>query len=180
MSYLIIKGWAFIIIGAVLIGIGGVTTTLGWNYLSTKSKIVDILRAVRHEIEINETYLKDPLFVSNDESLLASRRLYPRFKSSSLTVLLTSGQFNASRKTDRGLLRATADYESSVLDINARLDVSDNLVILKAKPDVVLEHRKLVRESSALKGMISQQNALKEFIAENYPSVKAKHFLDKP
>lgn len=124
-----------------------------------------------------ETYLKDPLFTSTDPNVLGSRRLYPRFKTSSSNSLLSSGLLDASRDLDRELLRATADYEASLQDINARLDVSDNMVVVRAETDAVVQHRAKVRDSSALKGMVAIQSSLHNLLRSSYRSAIPTDFV---
>jgi hypothetical protein len=178
MLHLLYKGWLLILLGAMLIGIGGVTTTLGWSILSTRSRMKSLLIGVYREIEINEALLKDPLFKSMDPNLLGSRRLYPRFKTSGVNALLTSGFFSASRESERNILRAIVNYESIVLDINSRLGVSDNLVVLRADSKTVEEHRNVVRESKAMSDFINQQQKLKELIQKKYRFAASECFLD--
>lgn len=179
MDRLLITGWLFVMIGAVAIGVGGVLTTLGWNRLSRRSQMKSLIAAIAREWEINDTLLKnDPLFTATDDETLGSHRLYPRFKVSALNNALTSGLFSSSATKDQTLLRAIADYETVISDVNSRLDVSDNFVISTQDSAAISKHRSHVLQSPGFKGLLDQHQAMKDLLERNYSWVLIEKFLD--
>ena len=177
MYHILLKGWLLIVVGAATIGIGGVLTSLGWNCLSDRARMQDLVRAVAREVEINEVLWLDPLFCSEVPDVLQSRGLYPRFRSSAANAVLVSGLFGEGREPDRTFLRCVAAYGTSIQDCNARLEASEQLVILKEKPASVEKHRRILRASAGFALLKQQHNAMAATLRKAYPTLVPKPFL---
>jgi hypothetical protein len=179
MEHLLVRGWLLVIVGAAVIGVGGVLTTLGWNKLSSRSQMMNLLMAIAHEWEINNTLLyMEPLFNSDDDAILMSRCLYPRFKRSAMNNALTSGLFHPSVDDAKRFLRTIADYETVVADVNARLDVSDNLATTSENVVKIGEHRRHLQTSRGFTDFKKQHQKLYELLKTNYPLALKDAFLD--
>ena len=179
MDSLFLRGWVFIVVGAVIIGIGGVLTTLGWTRLNESTQMRNLIYSVAREWEINNTILfKDPLFNSTDEKVIGSRMLNKRLKNSALNNVLTSGLFNSNIKKDRTFLRQVADYEDIIKDFNSRLSVTDNFVLATSDPEKIIEHRKNIVTSVGFKGFIDEHTRMKTILDTNYPWAKDATFLN--
>jgi hypothetical protein len=177
---LLLKGWVLILVGAFFIALGGVLTTLGWQRLGDRSQKRSLIAAVTRELEINDTLLANPVFTSDDQAVLKSALLYPRFRSSATNNILTSGLFDPTLADDRVFVRAVADYQESANDTNSRLNVSDNYIVATWGTDksAVASHRKQVRESNGLTGFIAQSKLLNQLLTKQYPWVASEKFLN--
>lgn len=179
MDSLLVRGWVFIVIGAITIGIGGVLTTLGWTRLNESNQMRNLIYSVAREWEINNTILfKDPLFNSADEKVLGSHMLNKRLKNSALNNVLTSGLFISTVKKDRTFLRQVADYEDIIKDFNSRLSMTDNFVLATLDPGKIMEHRKIIVTSIGFKEFIDEHMKMKTILNTNYPWAKDATFLN--
>nr|WP_298716403.1 hypothetical protein [uncultured Steroidobacter sp.] len=179
MKHLLMQGWLFVAIGAALIAVGGAFTTFGWNKLNLRSQLEAIVSGVAREWEINDTLLhKEPLFVSNEPDVLGSFGLYPRFKSSAIDSALSSGLFNPSNADEREFLRALADYETTIADVNARLTVSDNLALSTRDRAVVADHRVYVKGSRGFAAFGAEHQKLKGILEKQHRWALEKKFLN--
>lgn len=178
MDHLFIRGSMFVLIGAIVLAVGGVMTTLGWNILSERSQIRNLISAVARQWEINNKLLTaDPLFNGSDEEVLKSHRLYPRFYTNATDAVLASGLFNPKDKADREFLRMIADYQSTINDVNSRLGVSDGFVTSTRDLNDILAHRRLVLESAGFQGLLLKHTATGKFLKTYYGWADAQ-FLD--
>jgi hypothetical protein len=177
---LITQGWVLVMIGAMSIAVGGTLTTLGWKKLDSYSRQKAVISGVAREWEINDTLLhKDALFISTDATVLGSHLLYPRFKSSALDVAVSSGLFRPSQAMERQALRVFADYETTIADINARLNVSDSFALSTQDQTAIAAHRAKVKSSAGLAGFSKEHAKLKEFLERNYGWSLKERFLDQ-
>lgn len=179
MKYLFVQGWSFVLLGAVLVAVGGVLATLGWDKLSLRSRFEAVVSGVAREWEINDVLVrKDPLFASEDPNVLGSFRLYPRFHSSAVDSALGSGLFRPSNPDERAFLRALADYETVIADVNARLSVSDNFVLSTRDMGAIADHRVQVKSSPGFAGFVAQHRKLRAALEAEYAWALTTKFLD--
>lgn len=179
MKHLLVQGWLFVAIGAASIAVGGALTTLGWNKLNLRSRLEAIVSGVAREWEINDTLLsKEPLFISSEPNVLGSFGLYPRFKSSAVDAALSSGLFNPYNAHERDFLRALADYETTVADVNARLTVSDNFVLSTRDRMAIADHRVHVKGSRGFAAFGAEHQKLKDILEKQHKWVLEKRFLN--
>lgn len=168
MDQLLIRGWLFVIVGALAIGGGGVLATLGWNTLNRRSEVRGLVTAIAREWKINDILLRDPLFTPTRGDILGSKRLYPRFKTSALNNALASGLLSATDPKGQALLTAVADYETSIADTNARLDVSDNFVLSTPDTKAIVEHRRQIVQSPGFTGFLGQHEKVKNLLLKDH------------
>lgn len=161
MTNLLVQGWALIVGGAVILGVGGTLTTLGWNVLNQRSQKLALLNAVVLECQFNEKLLTgEKLFNGRDEEHMASHRLYPRFRFSALRSALASGFFVTGHGIDSAAYTTMIDYDLAIEDVNAKLDVSDKLVTSTADKNVIQEHRKMVLSSDGFTTFVSHHRKM--------------------
>ncbi len=101
-----VKGWLWIISGVLLIGIGGVFSTWGWDNINKKGRRNALLFSLAREWTINQAYLltKPLAFRSEDKQVGEKHNPYPRFETVVLQSVLTSD--------------VIADRELTLLSIN--------------------------------------------------------------
>ncbi len=77
--------------------------------------------------------------------------------------------FHLSEDDARQFLRAIAEYEMTVADVNARLDVSDNLATTEKNTAVIGAHRRTVQTSTGFKSFKERHQKLYNFLEMKYP-----------
>lgn len=173
-----VPGRLLIVVGALLLAGAGVLTTSGWNALQETSRMRALVAGVAVEWEINDTkILKDALFNPRDSVDLMSYGLYPRFKTSAIDAILSSGLFDAREASDMTLMMGIIDYQTSIEDINARLDVSDQFALSTLNRHAVAQHRRLVLDSVGFKSFIQVHRTvgilLRNYLSQNRKTVLA-------
>ena len=172
------RGWLLVLVGGLLLAVGGILTTLGWNTLRERSQMRTLISAVAREWEINNNLLTaEPLFTGSDDAALSSHRLYPRLYTNATAGVLASGLFNPAKQRDRLLLRAVADYQESVRDVNSRLSVSDGFVTSTQDLGKIRDHRRHVLQSPGFKGLLRQHARIGDLLKAEYKWAEQR-FLD--
>lgn len=165
----VMRGWLLILGGALLLAVGGILTTLGWNRLKERSQMRTLISAVAREWQLNNKLLtSDPLFTGSDDAALGSHRLYPRLYTTASAGVLASGLFNPEDQRDRKLLRAIADYQEGLRDVNGRLSVSDGFVTSTQDAGKIQAHRRHVLESAGFKGLLLQHPQIGGLLKAQY------------
>src|SRR4030042_3073056 len=166
MEQVMLRGWIYVTIGVIAIGLGGGFSTLGWNTINKYSQMKALIIGAAREWEINETILKDKLFNKDDKEALASFKLYPRFKSNALNNILSSGIFSSQDSKNCSLLKIVADYEYAIADTNSRLTVSDNFRISTVDNEAIKKHREHVIDSPGFKSFLQTHLFFKRMLSE--------------
>ena len=68
----------WIIFGTVLIAVGGVLATYGWNAKTEEAQKSAMVRSVAAELLVNIAVVKDPMFTETDEKKLSLFVMFPR------------------------------------------------------------------------------------------------------
>ncbi|MFH2048144.1 MAG: hypothetical protein ABIJ12_01765 [bacterium] len=91
-----IRGWLFIVLGVVLIGIGGVCSTFGWDYINKNGRKLNILISLAREWTINQSHFNSkPLtFTSTSDNIGVKHNAYPRFQTIAFQNVVTSDIIN--------------------------------------------------------------------------------------
>ena len=142
------SGWPLILCGVVLVGLGGLGTTLGWSNVAKQRQARSLLLAVQQEWSWNDSTLNtNPLFIDNQDSILRKYELYPRLREGALSNVLASGLF-ANRSADfQRLLHEVVEYQGEVRYLNRLFDLSDNYVVQIRSQDSIASHHRYVQKS---------------------------------
>lgn len=114
MSYLT-NGCICLILGPLLIGFGGLLTTLGWNEISNYSNRKTLITNAKRELEQNQKYLMDMKNSFEQISKLDKTYLLPTFHYNAIQAIQISPLFS---KKDDNLLSATSSYLYNVNPVN--------------------------------------------------------------
>jgi len=174
-----LKCWLLIVGGGLFITIGGICATNGWNLLDRHKQKKTLIVGITHEWEINEKLRNDPLFMASEDAVLKSWLLYPRFKRSALNSVLTSGLFNSKIPRERSILIATANYETTIADVNSRLESSDNFVLSTSDKEAIKKHRLNIPKSEGFQSFVEKHKLFYELIERDYKWALASKFLDQ-
>jgi hypothetical protein len=168
-----------ILAGALSIAVGGVLTTMGWDRLSLRTQLRNQIMGIFREWEINDSILKrNPLFDAKNEGALGSYLLYPRLRTTALNNALASGGLSSASKVERMLLRALADYQEAISDVNQRLSMNDTAMLSIRERAAILDLRKHVLGSRAFNSFMEEHGKMREVLQNNYPWATSAKFLD--
>ncbi|MDI6808023.1 MAG: hypothetical protein QME66_03455 [Candidatus Eisenbacteria bacterium] len=172
---------AYIVLGTVVIAIGGIVATLGWNLRSTQNtrkmlaeaRIAEIktrrqalLSAVVAEVGHNEKTSADPRFTELDDAKLIHFTVYQRFRADALSGVLASGLFLL--EDDREFFEAATDLYERIKDFDRRLDTTEDEI--RRAPETAQMWRIKLRDSSQFAGLKERLGNMRRLVATNYGS----------
>ncbi len=120
---LMVAGWAYILLGAILIGVGGVFGTLGWNKIQTASEKREILAAVKRECESNLITINQAVEIASSDGSNGWNFPSSSYKSSRLSFALSSGKLVFDSQKRKELYNAMKKCEESIANFNASLRI---------------------------------------------------------
>jgi len=179
MEYLI-KGWFFVIVGVILIGVGGVISTWGWDNINKKGQRDTLVFALAREFFINNVYLlTSPLRLKLDaKDIGAKHDAYPRFEISAVNTVLTS-----SLLTDRDLNLLLINYGQFAKICNNAFSLLDEQLIrtgITAEKRTE-EYKRILNEFQPLHRFRGFHEDIRQILIKRYPNQfnKALEFAKK-
>lgn len=154
------NGPMLILIGTVLISLGGIIATYGWNLTARKTerkaKVSKVTRALAAECIFNRDVLDDPIITLKGISDSGVRVKYPRLRTVSIHAAISSGMFLEDRAGDNmyGLLTTTLEH---LEEFNRILD---------RRETQMLTQRMTQNEIQALRSGLASTGALKQIREE--------------
>jgi len=118
MNFLAQHPWAAISIGTILVVIGGLLATWGWNQRSELQHQDNLITAVAEEWRLNEQMIVDVISLARSWNTRGDSESFPYhpFKSFRAKALITSGVFN---DTHNSLIQAIKNYEIAIAKFTA-------------------------------------------------------------
>jgi hypothetical protein len=109
--------------GTVLIGVGGLLTTLGWNTLASRDQQANALRSLVDEVELNEKMATAALDLARrwPQRQPQENFSYKQYHSTHVVAVLTSGALDPAVPGDAALLQSLHEYQEALADFNAGL-----------------------------------------------------------
>lgn len=131
--------WAYILIGAIFIGFGGIVATYGWNLITSNEAIKRandertdrrraMLRTLAAEVVLNKDILSDRKFTETDPEKLREYAIFPRPQFAGLQTAIASGVFASAE--DRELFTAILSLQDLFADFNNRLHIIETEMLL--------------------------------------------------
>ncbi len=144
--------WAItlVLLGALLIGAGGILGTLGWRELENAKRRQALLKTLAAEFMVNAAVVNDRKFHETDEAALRLFVVFPRFQTVGLAAANASGQFVGS--DDRKLFTAIVSLHEQLIDANRRFDMAED-AMLNGTPDDRARWRATLRDGRILKAI---------------------------
>jgi len=173
------NGNLLIFLGTVLIAIGGVTATYGWNKNSSsetrkiiasnqmeemESRKSSMLKAFHAELLNNFHIITSKRINPDNDEELSKFAFYGRLESSVLSSLISSGLFV--EKSDRLLLTYLVDLNNRINDLNNRFGYIESTIL--NRPKSALEYRKAMKESEAIKVTSIRMTNIAKLLEQKY------------
>ena len=146
-----IPNW-YIICGTVLITIGGLVATHGWNARSDMLRKASILKAASAEYLTYEAIILDSKFVETNEELLSQFTVFPRFHTIALESAISSGLFLD--KNDREVFTRAVNLHELLHEFNKRLTITEDTI--KNDKTSILKFRIRLRDGATRNSIISK------------------------
>ena len=153
-----------IVVGALLIGIGGIIATSGWNKRTVVHQRDGIIRSVAAEMMMNMSIIEDSKFTETDDKKLSKYKVFPKMQTAALAGALASGLFTGEK--DRVFLSRAASLNENLLEFNNRLILTQN--IMNESPNRIYEFRKGIRDGKTRKSVGVQLIKLMELLLSDY------------
>jgi len=118
---MLFNGWAAIIGGGVLILVGGILATQGWNERSIVSQKKNTINAAKRECAANKKMIDDSISVIRNSTISGFNFSYRNYKSNQISALFTSGLFNFENALD--ILIVLESYQEAIENFNASLRI---------------------------------------------------------
>jgi hypothetical protein len=122
-------GWAYVILGTLLVGAGGLLATFGWTKVAAQDQRRNIIIGVARELSLNDRMIQNATALASrwprrSEAENFSHELY---RSSHITGAMTSGRLDPEPAEDGELLAALEGYEQAISRFNAALRIVNRL-----------------------------------------------------
>ncbi len=178
-----------ILLGTVLIAVGGVVATYGWNLRSSlrtsrmleesrarelETKRGAMVRTAMAELLMNVKVISNPIFHEEDESKLSEFVVLPRFHTEALAAMMASGLFLEER--DRALFTRVADLLSKLHDCNRRMATSEQCMQFSPK-EKIAEVRRQIREGRVLRDRRAELVAFGRLLMTQYGIAESDEFF---
>jgi hypothetical protein len=108
-----------ILVGTLLIAVGGIVATYGWNAKTEAAQKAGMIRAVAAELTMNLSIINDQAIVEPDDKKLSAFVMFPRMLTTALEGAISSGLFL--QEKDRLFLTRAANLHELLLGFNQRL-----------------------------------------------------------
>ncbi|MFC1863939.1 hypothetical protein ACFL1Z_08320, partial [Thermodesulfobacteriota bacterium] len=109
----------------VLILVGGIWATHGWNERTIVSQKKNTINAAKRECEANKKMIDNSISIIRNANESSFNFSYRDYKSNQISALLTSGLFDFEKALD--ILSALESYQEAVENFNASLRIVGRL-----------------------------------------------------
>ncbi|MBN1227738.1 MAG: hypothetical protein JXA79_12155 [Deltaproteobacteria bacterium] len=167
-----------IIVGSVLTAGGGILGTWGWNFKSALAEKSTLIETFAAELMININIFSSEEFNETDKSLMKKAVVFPRFQTTGLKALISSGLFLTN--DDKELFTRVTDLAEKLENINRRLDITEDLILeakIRGDNEFIITWREKLRDGETRKQIGPLLNKLGELLMEKYGIDKDKRFF---
>ena len=175
-------------LGLILIGIGGIWTTYGWNLRDNQQRKNALIGAVIHEWTINNIRLKKPPLVGNVYVEVYGQEfgtiLFPILRQNACESLLASGILDVSKPEDNVFFITLSDYNHTVKVINEIFQMyNDDILHItgedETKRQIALAeyYQDVIRSNAIMQIMYKCQQNLGEFLKTKYREIYDERFF---
>jgi len=165
---------AMIVGGTLLIAIGGLLATFGWNSHADDARRHGLVEQIAAELTVNLNVASDPKFVENDPEELKEYVVYPRFQIVALDAAIASGLFL--ENADRELLTRISGVSELLRDFNNRLNITEAQTAGASQADRVV-WRTTLRDGETRKGIDQRLKSLGALLLQEYGIKEDRQFF---
>lgn len=124
MSLLMQHPWIAIVLGTVLVAVGGLVATWGWNRTSELEQRSNLVIAAVREWQFNDRMASEAVSLARrwNDRAEGENFSYQSFKAFRLNAFISSGFFGEGEKP---VFDAAREYETSIGDFNAGLRIAE-------------------------------------------------------
>jgi len=133
------------------------------RWINSKERRKELLRVLAHELYMNIGVFNDLNAAKKDENLTKAH-VYPRFYTTSLTTVISSGMFTGPK--DKKLWKSMNGWLQKSSDYNNRLNISETQVF--SNPKNANAFNKKITEGKAAIEAISEFKKLVDIVMTNY------------
>ena len=118
-------GWIWVLFGTLLIAVGGVIATHGWNKKTTDDQRRNVLIGIAREVRLNDRMIKEALerVKTWPHRSPTDTFSYEDYRSAQVAAALTSGLLEPDSRHDEELLKALEEYEAAISQFNGALRI---------------------------------------------------------
>jgi hypothetical protein len=130
-------GWILVVGGTILVGLGGLIATLGWNKITAADQRRNAIAGIAREVRLNDRLIKEAVqLIERWPQRSENEGFSPEtYRSSHVAGALTSGLLQPEFKDDQKLLQTLEDYEAAISRFNAALRIVGLLT-----PGIFIKH----------------------------------------
>jgi len=165
----------YIILGTLLIAVGGLVATHGWNARTDVIKKNAMLRSIAAEYLVYEAVILDKKITEKNEEELSKFVVYPRFQTIALESAISSGLFL--EKEDKEFYTRAVNLHELLHEFNKRLTFTENE--MRANPASIKTMRIKVGDGQTRKSVLVKLEKFGDLIENKYQiNFKEKYFID--
>ncbi len=135
------------------------------RWINSKERRKELLRVLAHELYMNIGVIDDLNAAKKDENLTKAH-VYPRFYTTSLTTVISSGMFTGPK--DKKLWKSMNGWLQKSSDYNNRLNLSEAQVF--SNPENAHVFNKKITEGKAATEAMSEFKKLLDIVMTSYKS----------
>ena len=153
-----------ILFGTVLIAVGGILATYGWNARTEEVQKSAMVRSVAAELLMNISVINDPKFTETDENKLSQFVIFPRMQITALESAISSGFFLSER--DRLFMTRVVGLHERLNGYNLRLSFTE--FQMANNPRNITTFRTKVRDGVTRTQVISKLEIFAKLLLSDY------------
>ena len=122
-------GWSLVVGGTILVGLGGLVATLGWNKITAANQRQNAIVGIAREVRLNDRMIKEAIQLIERWTQRSENEAFSfeTYRSSHVAGALTSGLLQPESKADQELLQALEDYDAAISRFNGALRIVGRL-----------------------------------------------------
>ena len=153
-----------IVLGILLVAMGGVVATYGWNARTEVTQRNGMIRAIAAETLVNASVFRDPKFSETNEDKLKKFTLFPRMRTAALEGAIASGLFLG--ENDREFLTRAVNLAGLLDAFNRGLSFTEDTMSNRASE--IPSFRKKLRDGKARKHLGARLQKFGELLMSDY------------
>jgi hypothetical protein len=120
-----VVGWTYLGVGTVLIGLGGLLTTKGWNTLAARDQQMGAVRSLAHELAANDRMINAALELAQRWPTRPETETfsYEHYHELPLAAMVAAGALDSENSADQALRECLDGYQQAIAQFNAGLAI---------------------------------------------------------